>query len=105
MSVLLSPSELGTIGQSVATVCQLRMELQSYSYPALQERQRECSIRCRKAPLNRSGRRREAKYQKRRMSEPAPEKTSTRTIQWFAIALLCIAVVVLIARVFHLIHP
>jgi len=62
-------------------------------------------MRRRKAPLNRAGRRREAKYQKRRMSEPAPEKTSTRNIQWFAIALLCIAVVVLIARVFHLIHP
>ena len=39
------------------------------------------------------------------MSEPAPEKTSTRTIQWFAIALLCIAVVVLLVRVFRLIHP
>ena len=62
-------------------------------------------MRRRKAPLNRAGRRRAAKYQKRRMSEPAPEKPSTRTIQWFAIALLCIAVVVLLARVFRLIHP
>ena len=62
-------------------------------------------MRRRKAPLNRSGRRREAKDQKRRMSEPVPEKTSTRTIQWFVIALLCIAVVVLLARVFRLIHP
>ena len=42
---LLSPSQWGTIGQSVATVCQLCLELQSYSYPALQERQRECSMR------------------------------------------------------------
>jgi hypothetical protein len=33
---LLYPSELGTIGQIVATVCQLRMERQEYSYPALQ---------------------------------------------------------------------
>src|SRR5713226_4639111 len=88
---LLYPSELGTIGQSVATVCQLRMELQEYSHPALTYQQRECSMRRRKAPLNRSGRRREARYQKRRMSEPAPEKTSTRNIQWFTIALLCIA--------------
>jgi len=32
---LLYPSELGTIGQIVATVCQLRMELQQYSNPAL----------------------------------------------------------------------
>jgi hypothetical protein len=39
------------------------------------------------------------------MNEAAPEKTSTRNIQWFAIALLCLAVVVLIARVFRLMHP
>jgi hypothetical protein len=102
---LLSPSELGTIGPMVATVCQLRRELQEYSHPALTYRQRECSMRRRKAPLNRAGRRREARYQQRRMSEPAPEKTSTRTIQWFAMALLCLAVVVLLARIFRLIHP
>ena len=102
---LLYASELGTIGQSVATVCQFRRELQQYSHPALQYRQGECSMRRRKAPLNRAGRRRETTYQKRRMSEPAPEKTATRTIQWFAIALLCLAVVVLLARVFRLIHP
>src|SRR5260370_38929613 len=103
---LLYPSELGTIGQIVATVCQLRMmERQEYSNPAFQERQRESSMRRRKAPLNRSGRRREAKYQKRRLSDPPPEKTSTRNIRRFSTALLCIAVVVLIARVSRLIHP
>ena len=32
---LLYPSELGTIGQMVATVCQFSMERQEYSHPAL----------------------------------------------------------------------